>query len=288
MKFLHSDESGVPSHTGVFVMGGIMVDARSLIKTSNEFDQMLANTLGYTSGSRKELKTSKFMMACRDEKNTAECNKRRNFLEKICRHAVSRGRSIYCIALSFTAVESLQRSDDERHPLDAAWHESGMFICSLVQSKMQRLKNGEGRTFVIFDSSRRVWPLSDALQDSGESNSPYLAAQYDGLHRISKSSQVAPPLSQQDRFNRIMNKTVFPVRSEQSSLVQVADAICYVYRRHLELTDLNEKENWNGERNYYRSLFDILERGRMKLETNARKTERVRFFEAARHPHMTL
>ena len=286
MKFLHADESGEISHTDVFVMGGLMVGARSFIKTSNEFDRILASG---ANGNKNEFKASEFMMRCKDGKNTDECNKRQKFLEKICRRAVSKGRSIYCLALSFSAVASLlQSSGDKRHPNDAAWHESGMFICSLVQQKMQRLQKGAGRTFAIFDSSRRVWPLSEALQDSYKSNNPYLAAQYDGLHQIFNPHQVSPPLSQQDRFNQIMNKTVFPVRSEQSALLQVADAICYVYRRHLELTDSNEIENWNGERNYYRSLFGILERGRMKLGVRAHKTERVRFFEAARHPHMTL
>lgn len=287
MKFLHADESGEISHTDVFVMGGLMADARSFIKTSNEFDRMLASDIN---GGKNEFKASEFMMICKDEKRTNECIKRQKFLERLCKRTVAKGRNIFCVALSFSAVASLlQSSDDKRHPNDAAWHESGMFICSLVQHKMQRLKNnGAGRTFVIFDSSRRVWPLNEALQDSHKSKNPYLAAQYDGLHQIFSPNQVSPPLSQQDRFNQIMNKTVFPVRSEQSSLLQVSDAICYVYRRHLELTDSNEIENWNGERNYYRSLFGILERGRMRLGARAQKTERVRFFEAARHPHMRL
>ena len=40
--------------------------------------------------------------------------------------------------------------------------------------------------------------------------------------------------AKKDRFDHIIN-TAFAIKSDHSSMVQVADAISYVYRRHLEL-----------------------------------------------------
>jgi len=58
------------------------------------------------------------------------------------------------------------------------------------------------------------------------------------------------PRTAKDRFDQIIN-TAFAIKSHHSSLVQVADAICYVYRRHLELA--SQAEAWAGEKAYIRA-----------------------------------
>ena len=64
-------------------------------------------------------------------------------------------------------------------------------------------------------------------------------------------------------------------------MVQVADAISYVYRRHLELQTVAEA--WAGEKAYYAELVAILEPAR---ETLGRCPEPpcVKFYKAAKHP----
>ena len=70
------------------------------------------------------------------------------------------------------------------------------------------------------------------------------------------------PRTKADRFDQIVN-TVFAIKSDHSSLVQVADAISYVYRRRLELATATEE--WAGEKQYYAGLVGILEPQREKI-----------------------
>jgi hypothetical protein len=71
--------------------------------------------------------------------------------------------------------------------------------------------------------------LSDALYDPSD--------WFDPIYQESKpksGKKVLVPVQKEDRFSNIIN-SAFAIRSEHSSLVQVADAAAYVYRRHLEL-----------------------------------------------------
>lgn len=66
----------------------------------------------------------------------------------------------------------------------------------------------------------------------------------------------------QDRFNQIIN-TPFAIESHHSSIVQVADALAYVYRRYLELR--TGREAYGGETALYEELVGIIEPRRNKL-----------------------
>ena len=71
----------------------------------------------------------------------------------------------------------------------------------------------------------------------------------------------------------------------RSSLVQVADAICYVYRRFLELKSADEE--WEGEEDYYVGLVAKLEPAREKLGRYP-DTQCTRFYEKAKHTEWKL
>jgi hypothetical protein len=68
-------------------------------------------------------------------------------------------------------------------------------------------------------------------------------------------------------------------------LIQVADAISYVYRRHMELKDVAEA--WAGEKDYYAELVATLEPAR---ETHGQCPDVpcVKFYKAAKHPDWKL
>ena len=62
-------------------------------------------------------------------------------------------------------------------------------------------------------------------------------AWFDGLYQAQgkkRGKTVWLERTKKDRFDHIIN-TAFAIKSDHSSMVQVADAISYVYRRHLEL-----------------------------------------------------
>jgi hypothetical protein len=68
-------------------------------------------------------------------------------------------------------------------------------------------------------------------------------------------------------------------------MVQVADAISYVYRRHFELKSVAEA--WVGEKDYYAELVAILEPARETLG-QCPDAACVKFYKAAKHPEWKL
>ena len=81
------------------------------------------------------------------------------------------------------------------------------------------------------------------------------------------------------RFDHIIN-TSFAIKSNHSSLVQVADALSYVYRRHLEL--MNTPEAYPGEQAYYAGLVATLDGAREKVG-RAPNVPCIQFFNEAKH-----
>ncbi len=163
---------------------------------------------------------------------------------------------------------------------ESYWLAGGMFTCALVQKKMQSVKNSKGLTVVIVDDNKvEISKLSKGLYDAN--------AWYDGLYQLrgtKRGNNIWLPRSKADRFDHIIN-TPFAIKSQHSSLVQVADAICYVYRRHLELK--SAREAYDREAEYYQSLVDILEPQREKLGQWP-EAPCVAFYKAAKHPEWAL
>lgn len=155
-----------------------------------------------------------------------------------------------------------------------------MFTGSLVQKKMQSIKNSKGLTVVIMDDNKREMP---SLSDELYKGNPW----FDGLYQVSEKRHgktIWKPKKQADRFDHIVN-TAFAIKSDHSSLVQVADAISYVYRRHLELT--TAEEAWHGEQDYYLNLVRLLERSREKIG-RCPDASCVTFYKEAKHPSWEL
>jgi hypothetical protein len=65
----------------------------------------------------------------------------------------------------------------------------------------------------------------------------------------------------------------------------VADAVSYVYRRHLELK--SEEEAWSGEKEYYSGLVNKLETKREKLGHDP-GGPCIEFYKAAKHEQWEL
>lgn len=279
MKFIYVDESGGRDQSDVFVMCGLMVDAYKLRKKTADFDAKLEALFAKHPGNRGDLKTSRFING-KGGWGQLDHQERKDFLTDICRLAVANGGKIFAIGLSFNAFDGAVDAD-HGHPLGTShWIAAGMFISALVQKKMQGVANGKGLTVLIMDDNKtEMARLSDGLYDCSD--------WYDGLYqyrgkRYGKS--VWLPRSKKDRFDQIIN-TAFAIKSDHSSLVQVADAISYVYRRHLELKSLEEA--YPGEPAYYQSLIDILEPQREKIGQTP-NGPCIAFYRAAQHPEWAL
>ncbi|WP_424975346.1 DUF3800 domain-containing protein [Dinoroseobacter sp. S124A] len=274
MKFIYVDESGASDQGDVFVMCGLMVDAYKLRKKTADFDAKLEELFARHPGARTELKTKRFINGA-GAWGQIDGEERKQFLTEVCELAVANGGKIFGIGLSFEAFDTAANNGHE-HPFgNSYWIGSAMFTSSIVQKKMQGVSGGKGLTVVIMDDNKREMAnYSDALY----SCDPW----YDGLYQIQKrrrGSMVWVDRTARNRFDHIIN-TSFAIKSNHSSLVQVADALSYVYRRHLELMD--EAEAYPGEQAYYAGLVDILERAREKI---GRTPGAVcnQFYEQAKH-----
>ena len=106
-----------------------------------------------------------------------------------------------------------------------------MFIAALVQKKMKVIEKNKGHTiFICDDNKQQMSNFSDALYQAD----PW----FDPIYQSRKTKK--GKTSADGRFDQIIN-TGFAIKSEHSSLVQVADAVSYAYRRHLELKSQNER-----------------------------------------------
>ncbi|UWQ85027.1 DUF3800 domain-containing protein [Leisingera caerulea] len=279
MKFIYFDESGSGDEGDVFVMCGLMVDAYKLRKKTADFDKMLGAFLAKHPGTGTELKTKRFING-RGGWRKIDAEERKAFLTEICQLAVANGGKLFGIGLSFDALNAAKNAG-HGHPFgDSYWLASGMFTSALLQKKMQGIKNSKGLTVVIMDDNKAEMPkLSDGLYQAD----PW----YDGLYQVrgrKRGKTIWLPRTDADRFDHIIN-TAFAIKSDHSSLVQVADAICYVYRRHLELK--TEAEAWAGEQDYYQGLINILEPQREKLGQSPNEPC-VAFYREAKHPEWAI
>ena len=155
-----------------------------------------------------------------------------------------------------------------------------MFVSGLIQKKMQGKSNNKGLTVLIFDDNKAHMPkVSDGLYLA----EPWFDALYQQTKKVKGKNQWGE-LKQHQRFDHIIN-TAFAIKSQHSSLVQVADAVSYVYRRHLELS--TQPEAWAGEQVFYAGLVTRLDAKCERLG-RAPDAECIDFYKAVKHPAWAL
>lgn len=279
MKFIYVDESGARDQGDVFVMSGLMIDAYKLRKKTADFDAKLEAIFAQHPGTRGDLKTKRFINGA-GAWTQVPAQQRKGFLREICELAVANGGKVYGLALSYNRFDAALAAGYGHPFANSYWIASAMFVSSLVQKKMQGVANAKGLTvFIMDDNKQEMANFSDGLYKCSE--------WYDGLYQCrgtKRGRRVWLDRRPKDRFDQIIN-SAFAIKSDHSSLVQVADALSWVYRRHLELK--SQAEVYVGEQAYYQGLIDILEPQREKLG-QCPNEPCVAFFQAARHEDWTI
>jgi hypothetical protein len=274
MKFIYVDESGGRDQNDVFTMCGLMVDAYKLRKKTEDFDQLLKGIFSKYPGVRKDLKTTKFINGDGGW-SKVPADERKALLYQLCELAISNGGKIFGIGLSFNRFDAATQAGLGQPFGKNYWLASAMFLCGVIQKRMQAVSESKGLTVVILDDNKQEMPgLAEALNKN--------SAWYDALYQVQEEKRGVKrwvPRTDTDRFDQIVN-TPFAVRSDHSSLVQVADAISYVYRRNLELMAMPEE--WLGEKQYHAQLFAMLDSQREKMGRCV-ETSCVQFFKQACH-----
>lgn len=245
MKFAYLDETGSADQSDVFVMTAVLVDAYRLRKYTSEFDRMIDAILAQHPGLRKELKTKR-MINGEGGWSKIDAEERKKFLAQICDLANECSR-IFAIAFSLKGFNAAVDGSYGQPFAKSYWIAAAMYLSSIIQKKMQVGKKNKGLTVLICDDNKlEMSNLSEALHLSD----PW----FDPLYQKSKTIRGKTgwmKLSTGQRFDQIVN-TAFAIKSEHSSMIQVADAVAYVYRRRIEL--MTENERWKGEKDYFESL----------------------------------
>ena len=268
MYFLSVDESGSSNVDKAFVMCGLLVDASDRQNLTTDLDKIFLKTLGKTNGKRKEFKTSRFLRE-RGMGLELSMRDRRKIVRNICDLAVSNDRKILGIGISFDAVNLVRREGDRYRAQRASWLFGSMFICALLQNRMQNLDDGSKKAKIEFDNHSQMSRLSNRLK--------FNCKWYDGLYRVDGIS----------RFDRIVNKEEYlGVDSRNSPLIEVADIVSYAYRRHLEICG-GQSEREEGEAKFIQILIDILEPQREKLG-NLPKSDCLDLYKKLAHPSWTI
>ncbi|PPC99390.1 MAG: hypothetical protein CTY31_10600 [Hyphomicrobium sp.] len=277
MKFVYVDESGDAGQGDVFVMAGLLVDAYRLRKHTEAFDEKVSEFLAKHPKAPKELKT-KALINGNDGWSKIDADDRKLFLTAICDLAVECAR-IYAVALSFAEFKKAIAAG-HGHPFKASyWLGASMFLSALVQQKMQCEKRNKGLTVLICDDNKMAMAnLSDGLYEADPWFDPIFQEKKKG-----KKNGWAPR-NDDDRFDHIVN-TAFAIKSHHSSLIQVADAVSYIYRRHLELK--SQAEAYEGEKPYFEALAAKLDGKRARLGRTP-GGPCIDFYQAARHKEWAL
>ncbi|MGR9177875.1 DUF3800 domain-containing protein [Rhizobium leguminosarum] len=279
MKFIYVDESGARDQGDIFVMCGLMLDAYKLRKKTDDFDKKLEAIFAQHPGARGDLKTKRFINGA-GAWNQVPAQERKDFLRDICQLAVANGGKVFGIAFSFNLFDTAIAAGHGHPFANSYWIAGAMLVSSVVQKKMQSVANSKGLTvFIMDDNKHEMANFSEGLYRSHE--------WYDGLYQCrgkKRGKSVWLERKPKDRFDQIIN-TAFAIKSDHSSLVQVADALSWVYRRHLELKAQNE--GYAGEQAYYQELVDIIEPQREKLG-QCPKMPCVKFYQAACHEEWAI
>ena len=278
MKFVYVDESGGRDQSDVFVMVGLLVDAYRLRRKTADFDDLLSELLRRHPGHPDELKTKRFINGGGGW-SVVPPDERKQFLRDICTLAADGGK-LFGIGVSFDNFDAAIAANHNHLTGNSYWLAAGLFITALVQKKMQTVSGKKGLTVLVMDDNKREMPnLSDLLYKAH----PWLDGLYQVRSRI-RGNTVWKNRTVANRLDQIIN-TAFAIKSEHSSLVQVSDAVSFIYRRHLELR--TEAEAYPGETEFFEELVGIIEPRREKLG-QTRACESLNFYQAATHFHWQL
>jgi len=255
MKFAYVDESGDQGQSDIFVMAGLVVDAYRLRRITADFDLLLRNFLAQHPNHPAELKTKALINGNAGWSNV-DPQERKDFLAAVCNLAAQDGK-LFVSGISFNRFNATL--PDGPHPTRRSyWHAAGMYVAALIQKKNQGEAKSKGLTVLVMDDNKAgMANLSDAIY----APDPWFDCLYQ-RRKVKKGKVTWLGRTAADRFDHIVN-TAFGIKSHHSSLVQVADALSYVFRRHLELQ--TENEAYGGEAAYYVGLTNILDPRREKL-----------------------
>lgn len=284
-KIVKMDESGPAKKangSGMhdnFVMFGLMIDAESYVEIDIRFKEILSLIV-----KDYKFKNNEFHSKNMDK----DISKRKKILSKICDEISLKDIKIFGIVISMKKYEN--RNVEKMKKLKGHnvnhWILCSIYNCAMIQKWIESKGKDSCRAIVFSDSHSSIKNFRRTLDRS----SPW----FDGLYQTRRGN-----IDDEHRFDRILDKKVFSDRSSDSSIIQVADAVCHIYRNYFDLLE-EEKEykdencdgyrKWKYEYNLYKCLVEMLEEKREKRGHTGKyvDTKCVEYYESIKCDKWTL
>lgn len=270
LKFIYLDETGLDENTDVFVMVGLLIDAYSLRRITQEFDDLIGGFITNHGGKIQEVKTTSLFKP-KGWWGNVNISDKQDYLSRVINLVID-NTEIYSIAISKNCF-------DKNNALPAEikknyWLIAALYIASLVQKKMRKLEKNKGNTVMVFDNNAKDVPK---ISDSLYAPNPW----FDDLYQSSISSprkKKPKEVKPEERFNQIIN-TAFSIKSQHSYIIQAADAVCHILRRHIELQSTG-KEKWSGEKDQMTQLANSIILKKIKLGQSLAESPCLKYYKS--------
>ena len=242
MKVCYVDESGNPAQDRMFVMAGIVADVTRLHKTDVEFNRFLAEVRSVFPENLKELKGSRILYG-KGAWRQVEAAKRKQIFADLASWLDSRKHTILLAAVDTEKAKQAAAKPNAvpKEIVSDLWLAMGLNIALQVQARHQGEDKNKGNTFLFIDDNVKKLPLLCELLWEPP-------AWIDGYY---------PRKPKEERLNQIID-TAFAVQSHHCSLVQVADLLAFVVRRHLELLNQIDKPEWPEEPDFLKQCLQAI------------------------------
>lgn len=228
MKFVYIDESGNSSDP-YLAFFGLQVDAYRLKSAGRQVVAVFERIHDAYPEDLRELKSSKLVNGAGGWRRVDPEDRKVMFLD-LCRFPDEHQHKCFAYVLD---VKRYRSEVDKPEWAQSPWLSAAMTLVASVQSENRKLKKNKGQSVLVFDHNAAEIPA--------------LTTNIAHQHKDFRDGSGSP-------FGALVD-TAFSIRSEQSSLVQVADACALALRRRAELTTGEREPQWEGERDFIEEAY---------------------------------
>lgn len=244
MKLCYIDETGTDGRSPVIVFVGVVVDGVRSSTTRDELDRVFEEASLVLGKAPSEIKGSDLYQKKKVWRNL-EGSERHAIFGRLCELVISRKHDI---ALSVLDVEKTKA--EPLDPTFSNWTAGALHVALQIQRGYQRQERNKGHSLLIFDNHRDSEQLiSNVLSPPNWTDAYYARGK------------------KQSALDAIIDAPLF-ADSKHIGLLQVADVLAFMFRRHIELNDFGLNEDFDGERS---QLAGVVERVEKRLIEKAHR-----------------
>ena len=231
MKYCYSDESGTSSKEPIAVMAGIVVDVLTMRPTKLAWDGFLVD-LSRMAGGRavEEFHASEFIPGNSPYRHIGP-DERQAFVDRLLDFIAARNHRVVYSSVLKASYQAAYRRGAIPDELNNEWRFMGFHLLLAMQKKYPSAK---GQTQYVFDQQERERAkFADLVRKPQDWSGEYYG-------RLRKR----PPL------HNVIDIPHF-ADSRHAPLIQLADLVCWVLRRHADLSDAAANPKWGDEAAVY-------------------------------------